>query len=43
MSIALSQKAPSFSLPGVDGRNHSLDDYGDAPALVLVQSCHHCP
>lgn len=43
MSIALSQTAPSFSLPGVDGRSHSLDDYGDAAALVLVQSCNHCP
>ncbi len=43
MSIALSQTAPSFSLPGVDGRSHSLDDYDDAPALVLVQSCNHCP
>jgi peroxiredoxin len=43
MSIALSQTAPAFSLPGVDGRSHSLDDYGDASALVLVQSCNHCP
>jgi peroxiredoxin len=43
MSTALSETAPSFSLPGVDGRSHSLDDYGDAPALVLVQSCNHCP
>ena len=43
MSIALSQTAPSFSLPGVDGRSHSLDDYRDASALVLVQSCNHCP
>ncbi len=30
MSIAISETAPSFSLPGVDGRSHSLDDYGDA-------------
>ena len=43
MSIALSQTAPSFSLPGVDGRSHSLEDYGGASALVLVQSCNHCP
>lgn len=35
--------APAFDLPGVDGRNHSLDDYADAPVLVLVQSCNHCP
>jgi peroxiredoxin len=35
--------APSFDLPGVDGRNHSLDEYADTPVLVLVQSCNHCP
>jgi peroxiredoxin len=43
MSIDVSQTAPSFNLPGVDGRDHSLDDYDDARALVLVQSCNHCP
>ncbi len=36
-------EAPQFDLPGVDGQNHSLDSYGDAEALVLVQSCNHCP
>ncbi len=35
--------APAFDLPGVDGRNHALDDYADAQVLVLVQSCNHCP
>jgi len=35
--------APTFDLPGVDGRSHSLDEYADAPVLVLVQSCNHCP
>jgi peroxiredoxin len=35
--------APAFDLPGVDGRSHSLDEYADAPVLVLVQSCNHCP
>lgn len=43
MSTALAQTAPAFTLPGVDGRDHSLDDYGDAPILALVQSCNHCP
>jgi peroxiredoxin len=36
-------EAPQFDLPGVDGQNHSLDSYSDAEALVLVQSCNHCP
>lgn len=35
--------APTFDLPGVDGRRHSLEEYADAPVLVLVQSCNHCP
>jgi peroxiredoxin len=43
MSIAISETAPAFSLPGVDGSNHSLSDYDDARVLVLVQSCNHCP
>jgi peroxiredoxin len=43
MTIVLSQTVPSFDLPGVDGRSHSLDDYADAELLVLVQSCNHCP
>jgi len=43
MSLALDERAPSFTLPGVDGRQHSLDEYGDSELLVLIQSCNHCP
>jgi peroxiredoxin len=43
MTLALGTEAPSFDLPGVDGRNHALGDYEDAAALALVQSCNHCP
>jgi peroxiredoxin len=43
MSIGISEAAPPFDLPGVDGVSHSLDDYADARVLVLVQSCNHCP
>ena len=43
MSLALSAQAPSFDLPGVDGENHTLDDYAAADVLVLIQSCNHCP
>jgi peroxiredoxin len=43
MTLALAAQAPPFSLPGVDGRTHALDDYADAAALVLVQTCNHCP
>jgi peroxiredoxin len=43
MTLTLGTTAPQFDLPGVDGRNHSLDDYADVPVLALVQSCNHCP
>lgn len=43
MTLTLGTTAPSFDLPGVDGRNHALDDYEGASALVLIQSCNHCP
>jgi peroxiredoxin len=43
MTLALAAQAPAFSLPGVDGRTHALRDYADASALVLVQTCNHCP
>ena len=38
MSLTIATEAPSFDLPGVDGRNHSLDDYADAPILAVVGS-----
>lgn len=43
MSIALGTQAPTFELPGVDGRTYAPNDFADAPALVLIQSCNHCP
>jgi peroxiredoxin len=43
VTLALGTEAPVFDLPGVDGKTHSLDDYANADALALVQSCNHCP
>jgi peroxiredoxin len=43
MSSTAVREAPPFSLPGGDGRTHSLGDYADAAVLVLIQSCNHCP
>ena len=43
-AVEIGQKAPEFSeLAGVDGRNHSLADYAEAKAIVLVFTCNHCP
>src|SRR6266851_2167845 len=41
--LALGSSAPGFSLPGVDGRTHTLEDYAAAPILVIVFTCNHCP
>ena len=35
--------APDFELPGVDGETHSLNDFADNQALLLVFTCNHCP
>ncbi|MFC7166489.1 thioredoxin family protein [Halospeciosus flavus] len=35
--------APDFSLPGVDGETHSLSDYDDHEAVLVVFTCNHCP
>jgi hypothetical protein len=42
-ALALGSPPPHFDLVGVDERRHALDDYADAAALVLIQSCNHCP
>jgi len=35
--------APTFELPGTDGETHSLDDFADREALLIVFTCNHCP
>ena len=42
-TLQLGQPAPGFSLPGVDGKAHALDDFADAKLLIVVFSCNHCP
>ncbi len=41
--MPLGTKAPPFSLPNVDGRTLSLASFADAPVLVVVFTCNHCP
>ncbi|MCC6493320.1 MAG: thioredoxin family protein [Pirellulales bacterium] len=35
--------APDFCLVNVDGREVARDDFRDAPALLVVFMCNHCP
>ncbi|HZU25185.1 MAG TPA: redoxin family protein [Bryobacteraceae bacterium] len=42
-TLAIGSPAPDFTLPGVDGKTHSLHDYDSAKVLVIVFTCVHCP
>ncbi|HET9177315.1 MAG TPA: thioredoxin family protein [Terriglobia bacterium] len=41
--LPLGTVAPPFSLPDTEGKAVSLEDYKDAPALLVVFLCNHCP
>jgi len=41
--LPLGTVAPDFSLPDTDGRTVSLSDFEEAPALLVVFMCNHCP
>ncbi len=41
--LALGSRAPDFRLPDVDGSLVSLDDFREAPALLVIFLCNHCP
>ena len=41
--LAIGSKAPDFSLPGIDGKTHTLADYSSAKILAIVFTCNHCP
>lgn len=36
-------EAPGFKLPGVDGKEHSLEDLKGKRAVLIVFMCNHCP
>lgn len=42
MPLEIGAKAPGFSLPGIDGQTHTLNDF-DAKVLVMVFTANHCP
>lgn len=41
--LEIGASAPPFDLPGVDGRDHKLEDFADARVLVVIFTCNHCP
>jgi len=42
-NLKIGDQAIPFALPGVDGQQHSLQDYADKLAVVVIFSCNHCP
>jgi len=41
--LPLGTAAPDFRLPDTNGKTVSLADFKNAPALVVVFMCNHCP
>ena len=41
--LELGTSAPAFALPEVNGGTVSLADFADAPALLVMFICNHCP
>ncbi len=42
-SLAIGSAAPDFKLPGVDGKDHTLQSFKDAKLLLVIFTCNHCP
>ncbi len=41
--LPIGERAPDFSLPGVDGEKYSLASFKDKQLLVVAFWCNHCP
>ncbi|MFZ5829798.1 MAG: thioredoxin family protein [Planctomycetota bacterium] len=41
--LPLGTKAPDFSLTDTTGKTVSLADFAEAPALLVIFMCNHCP
>jgi peroxiredoxin len=41
-TLPIGSPAPDFTLPGIDGHNHSLQDYAGARILVIIFTANHC-
>jgi hypothetical protein len=42
-TLGLGEKAPDFSLKGIDGLSYSLESFKEAEVLTIVFSANHCP
>ncbi|MEQ1883741.1 MAG: redoxin domain-containing protein [Bryobacteraceae bacterium] len=42
-TLKIGDKAPDFSLSGIDGKKHSLADWKSSSVLAVMFICNHCP
>src|SRR5207302_1354154 len=42
-ALAIGDAAPDFKLPGVDGKDYTLQTFAEARLLLVVFTCNHCP
>jgi peroxiredoxin len=42
-TLPIGSPAPAFSLPGTDGRTHSLESLKGSKLAVISFTCNHCP
>ena len=43
MALNIGDSAPGFSLKGVDGQTHSLEELKGEKGIAVIFSCNHCP
>jgi len=41
--LEIGQRAPDFSLPGVDGKDCALASFKEKKVVVVIFTCNHCP
>ncbi len=41
--LSIGEKAPDFKLPGIDGRDWTLDDFKSSKVLIVYFTSNHCP
>ena len=42
-TLKLGDPAPSFSLPGIDGKTYTLDYFARSQVVCVIFMCNHCP
>lgn len=41
--LEIGSAAPNFNLPGIDGKNYTLNNFNKAEILVVIFTANHCP